>query len=200
MGLLETAMTFRRVKLLSARIRADESNCFHVAFEHHRPDLTDAEYVWIVLQYIARVLLVHGTRDPFSAVVLQHAIGAALANVFDYQTDVFATADLDDVAGLSDLPPTHAAWVGRCSLYCVSATRRSAWIEFPRKGTTQQGVYSALAVLQASCGHLGTDGRRVLGAALREMLIEYGKAECRQLSSLVKVPRVAYLRAVMSEN
>lgn len=191
----------RHIKILTAHMCADEAGRFHIAFDRHRSNVEGPEFIWLVLQYVARVLHVQGAQDPFSNVVLLTSLaGVAKKSQSDWWTggiDAFAVADLNDVSGVLVQPPVQTKREIRATLYFIAENQRFLWTAFPRRMTTQRGVYSALALLQASYNHLDQEFREFLRVAIAAMVEEYETADPTRGDHHVQVPQLAYLRAAL---
>lgn len=203
MGMFRLLMNLVRppMALLSAEIVADPRNRFHVAVSQSRPDATEVEHVWFPLMYFGKMVYVLARSEVESVFFLLYVMGEIADSGLERGTDCFQVADLADAAGLSATKPSEIDWRATATLRLLNPSARAVITHLPLRGTEQQAVFSAVALLQTCALALSDEMRRTLTRALCTMVETYTiGCDPADMRNLIIVPRYAFATAVMEHD
>ena len=185
------------IKLLSARIVADEDFRYFTLFSQHHPQLKTPEYVRINLHYYAKVLFNFGAANgdaALSAVVLKDMVQMILNKGIAKDSNLLHYADIDDVVTIVSSPPVNIPREIGANLFFVDSTQRHITTDVPRNLYAQHMVFSVPVLLQATLDILDEYYIDVLYWSLSAMNEAYDSGQdYSNLQNLSTIPTNAFL-------
>lgn len=195
MGFLETLAG--RIKVLSFEIIFDNNNNVGVNVDKNVAVVPTPDYIRLWASYEAKMIYNLGYPNNISA---NMAIGATAKIVkidISENTNCFQKANLDDVIQYTrNISGGNIKFTGE--FYAKGSTERTIKTWLPRRGTEQQAVYSALALIQYAINMVGDDEEclHVLTKTARNMIKLYESGMGVGIASIVNVPTLAYMQAI----
>jgi len=191
------------IKLLSARIVADEDHHYFVSFHRHNPQLQLSEFVRLILHYYSKILFNFDPADSEmsqSAFMLKNMIQSLLDRGIRKDSNILHDANIDDVATMVASPPQNVPREIVATLFFVNSTRRHITTDIPRNVYAQHTVFSVMALLQAALKEMDQECIEVLKDSLSNMNDLYASGEnYSDMQNLSAIPTKAYLSAIMGE-
>ena len=191
------------IKLLSARIVTDEDYNYFVSFFRHHPQLQEPEFVRLILHYYAKILFNFDPSDPEmsqSAFILKNMMDAVLAKGICKDTNIFQSADIDDVAKLVTSPAKNVTREMMATLFFINTTQRHITTDIPGNVHAQHMVFSVVALLQSVLKEINQEWIEVLSHSLANMNLAYNSGQSySDIHNLAAVPTKAFLSAIMGE-
>jgi len=207
-GFLKKALGLepRSVRLLTARIAADDDGKFFVIFSQRHPELKSPEFVRLTLHYYAKVLFLLGTHlsqvpavrlmGVRTADLLRGMVSRFLETGISLDSDLLHLAGIDDVTSMAAAPPASPKTAIVATLWFKSIFSRGITTDLVRVRYEQHIVFSVVALLHAALAEIDEPDVAVLNNALRHMNRDYvsGVSYC-SLQSMAETPNAAFLSA-----
>lgn len=191
------------IKLLSARIVADENHRYFISFSKHHPQLQLSEFVRLILHYYAKMLFNFDPSDPEmsqSAFILKNMVQLVLAKGIRKDSNVLQAVDIDGVAMMVSSSPRNAPREIVATLLFVNTTQRHITTDIPRNVYAQHMVFSVMALLQAALREMDQECIGVLNRSLANMNAAYDSGQSySDMQNLAAIPTRAYMSAIMGE-
>jgi hypothetical protein len=184
------------VRLVSARIGADENYRFFVSLTRHHSQVQSFEFVRLLLHYYARVLfLFDPSKEPMvkSARGLIEIMHAIFGRRVDADCDVLQRAGIEKEVTLVTSEPPEKRREIFTTLYYVLKGDLYLKAEIPKDATLQYMVYSVPALLQSILPGLDVRSINVLNHAVGKMNEAYHAGESfSDLRNMSAVPTEAF--------
>ncbi|MDI6754832.1 MAG: hypothetical protein QME78_10620 [Thermodesulfobacteriota bacterium] len=184
------------VRLVSARISADEDYMFFVSLTRHHSQVQPFEYVRLLLYYYARVLFLF---DPANEQMVQSAQGliqmmrAIFRRRVDADCDVLQRAGIDRAMTLVASEPQKNRREIFTTLYYLSKGGLYLKAGIPKDASIQHMVYSVPAMLQSILPHLDGRSLNVLNYAVPKMQNAYHAGKSfSELRNMSEIPTEAF--------
>ncbi len=195
MGFLETLSG--RKKVLSFEIIFDENYKVGVNVNKNVSMIQNPDYIRLWACYEAKIIYSLGYPKNLSA---NMAVGS-LANIVEIDinenTNCFQKANLDDVIQYApNISKGNVTFTGE--FYAKGSLGRTIKTWLPSRGTEQQIVYSALALMQYAISLTREDKEclDVFTKTARNMIELYESGMGVGIASVVQVPTRAYMQAI----
>lgn len=195
MGFLETLTG--RIKVLSFEIIFDDNNNVGVNVNKNVAVVPTPDYIRLWASYEAKMIYNLGYPNNISSNIAIGAMAKIVKIGIDENTDCFQKANLDDVIQYTpNISSGNIKFTGE--FYAKGSTERTIKTWLPRRGTEQQAVYSALALMQYAINMVRDDKEslHVLTETARNMINLYESGMGIGIASIVKVPTLAYMQAI----
>jgi len=184
------------VRVVSARIVADEESRYFVSLARYHPQVQPFEYVRLLLHYYARVLFLFNPADERmmqSAKDLKEMMRVIFNRRVDAGRDVLQRAGIDGAMTLvtSELQKNRKEIF--ITLYYLKRGELYLKAEIPKEATVQQMVYSVPALLQSILPELDGRSVNVLNYAVKEMNKAYDAGKSfSELHNMSAIPTEAF--------
>lgn len=171
-----------------------------VVFDAKRPDLQDAEFLFLPLCYTGKVLFTFDPDDSSMQLAARMLIGL-LRRCLDAglvgDINLFQHCELEDVVQYSHSSQQNPEWAADIRLSWTGLTNRAVETHFPSSTTTQQIVFSVIALLQA-CLHAMDETGQVLCHDAFEFLVAQYESGADYSDPIIgaSLPQIAYLHAI----
>jgi hypothetical protein len=188
------------VRVVSARISADEDYRYFVCLMRHHPQVQAFEYVRLLLHYYARVLFLFDPANEEmvqSATWLKEMMRAIFARRVDAACDVLQRAGIDGEMTLVTSEPQKNRREIITTLYYLSMNLLKGKLylkaDIPRDASIQHVVFSVPALLQSILPELDGRSFNLLNHAVGEMnnLYKAGRS-FSDLSNMSAIPTEAF--------
>lgn len=191
------------IRLLSARIVADEDHRYFISFSKHHTQLQLPEFVRLILHYYAKMLFNFDPSHPEmsqSAFILKNMVHSVLAKGIRKDSNILQAAGIDDVAMIVSSPPRNVPREIVATLFFVDTTQRHITTDVPANVYAQHTVFSVMALLQAVLGEIDQECIDVLNRSLASMNAAYGSGQSySDIRNLAAIPTRAYMSAIIGE-
>jgi hypothetical protein len=185
-----------RVRLVSARIVADEHGRFLISLSRHHGQVPQFEYVRLLLHYYARVLYILNPEDERmiqSAKALKEMMRKIFSRRVDRGNNVLERVGIDGAVTLtaSEREKNHPQI--SLTLYYLSRDQLYLQAEIPKDASLRQVLYSVPALLQSILPELDVRSLNVLNYAVAQMNEAYDRGRSfSELRNLCVVPQEAF--------
>lgn len=195
MGLLETISG--RKKVLSFEIIFDDNNNVGVNVRKNVSMIPTPDYIRLWACYEAKMIYNLGYPNNVSANMAIGAMAKIVESDINENTNCFQKANLDDVIQYTpDITKGNIKFTGE--FYTKGSIERTIKTWLPLRGTEQQAVYSALALMQYAISMTRGDNEclDVFTKTARNMIKLYESGMGVSIASIVQVPTFAYMQAI----
>lgn len=195
MGFLE-ALSGRK-KVLSFEIIFDDNNKVGVNVNKNVSMIPTPDYIRLWACYEAKIIYNLGYPNNVSANMAVGSIAKVVENDMNENTNCFQKANLDDVIRYTpNISKGNIKFTGE--FYARGSLERTIKTWFPLRGTEQQVVYSALALMQYAISMTRNDKEclDVFTKTARNMIELYESGMGVGIASIVQVPTQAYMQAI----
>ena len=195
MGFLETLSG--RKKILSFEIIFDDNNNVGVNVNKNVPVVATPDYIRLWACYEAKMIYNLGYPNNISANMTIGAMAKIVKIDINENTICFQKANLDDVIRYTpSISKGNIKFTGE--FYAKGSIERFIKTWLPLRCTEQQVVYSALALMQYAISMVRDDKEclDVFTKTARNMISLYESGMGIGISSIVKVPTLAYMQAI----
>jgi hypothetical protein len=188
------------VRVVSARISADEEYRYFVSLNRHHSQVQPFEYVRLLLHYYARVLFIF---DPAKEEMIQSAnrlkemMGAIFARRVDADCDTLQRAGISgEMTLVTSKPQKNRREIITILYYhSINFLKGELYLKagIPKDASIQHVVFSVPALLQSILPGLDERSINVLNYAVREMNKAYdAKRSFSDLQNMSAIPREAF--------
>lgn len=183
--------------ILRAKILVTPGNEYNITFEKLHPQLQRAEYIRLILCYLAKVLFNFGSGEIFATSELLKEISFIQREDITKKTNIIKKAELSDLVKVVDvIKSQHQVYT--IDLVFHSPEYQTAVTKFPLKAVQQQVVFSIPVLIQAVITKLDEEELGVLTKSLRTMYNAYNSGvSFSTLSNMGSVPNEAYLSSLL---
>ena len=195
MGFLKTLSG--RKKVLSFEIIFDDNDKVGVNANKNVSVIPIPDYVRLWASYEAKMIYNLGYPNNVSANMAIGAIAKIVASDINENTNCFQKANLDDVIQYApNILKGNIKFRGE--FYAKGSIERTIKTWLPMRGTEQQAVYSALALMQYAISITRNDKEclDVFTKTARNMIKLYESGAGEGIASIVHVPTLAYMQAI----
>lgn len=184
------------VRLVSARISADEEYRYFVSLQRHHSQVPQFEFVRLLLHYYARVLFLFNPSDRQmiqSANWLKKMMRTIFGRRVDVDCDALQRAGIDGTVTLVDYEPQKNRKEIFITLYYLKKGELYLRAEIPKDATVQQMVYSVPALLHSVLPELDARSVNVLNYAMAKMNEAYNAGRnFSELHNMSAIPTEAF--------
>lgn len=184
------------VKLVTARILADDDCRYHISLMRHHSQVPQFEFVRLFLYYYARVLfLFHPENEKMiqSAQDLMGMMKAIFSRRVDAEVNILQRAGIEGAAALVASEPGENRQETFLTLYYLSRERMYLKADVPKGASLRQVLYSVLVLLQSILPELDGRSVNVLNYAVGQMHEAYERGRSfSELRNLSVVPQEAF--------
>lgn len=195
MGFLETLSG--RKKVLSFEIIFDDNNKVGVNVNKNVPIVPTPDYIRLWACYQAKMIYNLGYQNNLSASMAIGAMAKIVDSDINENTNCFRRANLDNVIQYtSNIEKGNIKFTGE--FYAKGSIGRTIKTWLPQRGTEQQAVYSALALMQYAIFMTLDDKEclEVFRKTARNMVGLYESGMRVGIASVVQIPTLAYMQAI----
>jgi len=195
MGFLEKLSV--RKKVLSFEIIFDDNNKVGVTVNKNVPIIPSPDYIRLWACYEAKMIYNLGYPNNVSANMAIGAMVKIVESDINENTNCFRRANLDDVIEYTlDIAKGNIKFTGE--FYAKGSIERTIKTWLPQRGSEQQAVYSALALMQHAISMTRDDKEclEVFTKTARNMVELYESGVGVGIASVVKIPTLAYMQAI----
>ncbi|NVM56145.1 MAG: hypothetical protein HWN66_20785 [Candidatus Helarchaeota archaeon] len=186
-----------REKVLSFEIIFNDASQVGVNVNKNVSMVPTPDYIRLWACYEAKIIYNLGYPNNVSANMAVGSIAKVVENGINKKTNCFQKANLDDVIQyVPNISKGNIKFTGE--FYAKGSLERTIKTWFPLRGTEQQVVYSALALMQYAISMSSEDEEYldVFTKTARNMIELYESGMGVGIASVVQVPSLAYMRAI----
>lgn len=195
MGFLE--ILSGRKKVLSFEIIFGDNNKVGVTVNKNVTIIPSPDYIRLWACYEAKMIYNLGYPNNVSANMAIGAMAKIMESDINENTNCFRRANLDDVIEYTpDIVKGNIKFKGE--FYAKGSIERTIKTWLPQRGSEQQAVYSALALMQYAISMTRDDKEclEVFTKTARNMVVLYESGMGVGVASVVQIPTLAYMQAI----
>ena len=195
MGLLSFLAGMK--KIVSYEVLFYHDNKVMVNSTKEVPTIHTSEYIRLWAFYQTKIIYNFGYPNNLSTSMAFLSLYKIIEKDISPNTDCFKRANLDDVIQYSK---SNSSVITKFNgeFFAKGSIKRSIMTHFPPKGTEQEAVYSAIALMQY-CINANKDNKEsldILTKTIRNFLALFKMGAGNKISGITLIPQAAFLEAI----